>query len=304
MISTSDIIKKRILVIGSNGMLGQRLVDYYNRYTIELFCASAEEESFIKDVNYRQIDISNKKDIKKLVKDFYPDVIINAAAYTNVDGCETEKELAWKINVNGPEYIAYYANSIDAHFINLSSDYVFNGKEGPYSEKDKVDPISYYGKTKLAGENVLFKSGCKYTIIRTNVLYGPVKYGRPDFVKWVITSLKAGNEIRIVNDQINNPTFIDDLVSGISKIVDTKKTGIFHLGGKEFLNRYEFTIKIADYFELDKSLIKKIKTEDLKQPAPRPLKSGLVTLKAETELNYRPHDILDTFKIIKKELNL
>jgi len=304
MISTSNLIKNRILIIGSNGMLGQRLVDYYNRYTIELLCASAEEESFVDDVDYLQIDISNKKEVRKVIKEFYPDFIINAAAYTNVDGCETEKELAWKINVNGPEYLAYYANTIDAFLIHISSDYVFNGKAGPYSEEDMVDPISYYGKTKLAGENVLFKSGCRYTVVRTNVLYGPVKYGRPDFVKWVITALRAGEEIRIVDDQINNPMFIDDLVSGISKIVDTKKVGIYNLGGKVFLNRFEFTLKIADFFNLDKNLIKRIKTHELNQPARRPLTSGLITLKAETELNFRPHDIYDTFVIIEKELNL
>jgi dTDP-4-dehydrorhamnose reductase len=117
----------------------------------------------------------------------------------------------------------------------------------------------------------------------------------------VVESLNNGKEIKIVNDQINNPTFTDDLVGAINKIWEFKKLGVYNIGGPEFLSRLDFTIKIADYFNLDKKLIKQIETADLKQPAARPLKSGLIILKAESEFGYKPLPIIDTFRIMKNE---
>ncbi len=305
MISAKDFIKKRILIVGSNGMLGQRLTEFYMRKdNTELLMCSAEEKSFIPKVNYQKIDITKKNEVKKIIYDFYPDVIINAAAYTNVDGCESNRELAWNVNVTGVNNLAHYGWTCDAHLIHISSDYVFDGESGPYMEGDKVHPISYYGRTKLASENAVISSGVYSTIIRPNVLYGPAKYGRPDFVKWVVNSLREKKQIRIVTDQMNNPTFIDDLVDAIRRIIEYKKEGIYHIGGKEVLSRFDFTERIADYFKLNKELITPIVTSELNQPAPRPLKSGLVTLKAETELGFSPREIEESFYMMKKELKL
>ncbi|HKI76921.1 MAG TPA: SDR family oxidoreductase, partial [Ignavibacteriaceae bacterium] len=226
-----------------------------------------------------------------------------AAAFTNVDLSESEKELAWKINVKGVEYLAEGARIIDAHLIHISSDYIFDGKNGPYSETDKPNPIGYYGRTKLASENALKISGCINTVLRTNVLYG-IADSRPDFVRWVVNSVRAGKQINIVTDQVNNPTFIDDLVQAINRIIEFRKQGVFNIGGREFLTRFEFTELIANFFKLDKNLINPILTEELNQPAKRPLKSGLLTLKAETEIGYKPHVIGETLVLMKRELNL
>jgi len=297
-------LKKRILIIGSNGMLGQRLVEHFStRIDVELLLTSAEEKSFFDNLTYRTLDITNKKDVKKVVLDFYPDTIINVAAYTNVDKCETEKNIAMDINANGVEYLAKYSVASHSHLIQISTDYVFDGCCGPYSETDLPNPISYYGRSKLAGENIIRKFNIPYTIIRTNVLFGTAKFGRPDFVKWVVQSLGENKKIRIVTDQINNPTYLDDLVSGISKVSDLKKTGLFNIGGAELLTRYEFTQKIAEYFNLDFNLVEPIKTEELNQPAPRPLKSGLINLKAETEIGYKPHTINECLELMKKGWN-
>ena len=302
---SNEIIKKRILLFGANGMLGQRLVEFYSKQqSIQLLSCSAENEPVFEDQEYRQIDITKREMVKDLVYDFYPDVIINAAAYTNVDLSETEREQAWKTNVKGVEYIAEVSRVIDSHIIHISTDYIFNGKKGPYSEKDKAGPLGYYARTKLASENVLRISGTYYTILRTNVLYGIAHNSRPDFVRWVVNSVRSGKEIRIVTDQINNPTFIDDLVQAISKVIEYKKYGIYNIGGKEFLSRFDFTMKIADFFNLDKTLIKPITTPELNQPAPRPLKSGLIILKAQTELGYKPHSINESLAKMKKELSL
>jgi dTDP-4-dehydrorhamnose reductase len=305
MLSTGNLLKNRILIIGSNGMLGQRLVEFYLKdASTEIFCASVEDESFFKNVEYRKTDITNKSEIKSLIRAFYPDVIVNAAAYTNVDKCESEKDLAYKINAFAVESLAKLAFAYNAHLIHISTDYVFDGTSGPYTETDKVNPISYYGRTKLAGENAVIASNVKYTIIRTNVLYGPAKYGRMDFVKWVVSSLRQGKQISIVSDQINNPTYIDDLVSGINSVAIHAREGIYNIGGYELLSRYSFTLRIADYFHLDKSLINPIETISLNQPAKRPLKSGLVNLKAETEIEYKPYELEATFRLMQEELTL
>ena len=299
-----DIIKKRLLVIGANGMLGQRVVHFYsNNSNIQLLTCSFEEKPCFLNVDYKVCDLTKRDSVKDIILNFYPDYIINAAAYTNVDLSETERETAWKVNVKGVEYLAEACRIIDAHLIHISSDYIFDGSKGPYDEKTAPCPLGYYGRTKLASENVLKLSGIYYTILRTNVLYG-VADSRPDYVRWVVNSLRQGKSINIVTDQINNPTFIDDLVQAISKVIEFKKYGIYNIGGRDLISRYDFAIKIANYFNLDKSLITPITTDMLNQTAKRPLRSGLITIKAESEFGFKPHTIIETLSIMKKELSL
>ncbi len=299
-----DIIKKRILVVGANGMLGQRIIKFFSEHeNTALLGCSIEPEAVYSNADYVCCDISKRESIKKTVYDFYPDVIVNAAAYTNVDKSESERELAWKINVKGVEYLAEMCRVIDAHLIHISTDYIFDGVKGPYGENATPNPLGYYGRTKLAAENALKISGALHTILRTNVLYGAAN-SRPDFVRWVVNSIRNGSQIKIVTDQINNPTFIDDLVQAISKVIEFDKQGLYNIGGKEFLSRFDFTLRIAEFFNLDKKLITPIKTPELNQPAPRPLKSGLIILKAETELSYCPHSINESLASMKKELSI
>ena len=294
-----DIIKKRILVVGANGMLGQCTCRFFSdQSNIQLLATSIEEKPQVNGIEYISCDFTIREKIKDVIFDFYPDLIINAAGFTNVDLSETEREMAWKVNVKGVEHLADVCRVIDAHLIHISTDYIFDGKNGPYSENAKPNPLCYYARTKLASENAIKISGAINTILRTNVLYGA--NCKVDFVKWVIGSLQNSKQIRIVTDQINNPTFVDDLVQAISKVIEYKKQGIYNIGGREFLSRYDFSLIIADVFELDKKLITPIKTSDLKQPAARPLNSGLITLKAETEFGYKPHSLNESLTIIKK----
>jgi dTDP-4-dehydrorhamnose reductase len=299
-----DIIKNRILVVGANGMLGQSACSFFSKQSgVQLLASSVEEKTKINGIEYIKCDFTVREKIKKVIFDFYPDFIINAAAFTNVDLSETERETAWKVNVKGVEYLAEACRVIDAHLIHISSDYIFDGKNGPYTEKAKPNPLCYYARTKLASENAIKISGALNTILRTNVLYGSANC-KTDFVRWVINSLQNSKQIRIVTDQINNPTFVDDLVQAISKVIEYRKQGTYNIGGKEFLSRYDFAKKIADVFELGKTFITPITTKELNQPAKRPLKSGLITLKAETELGYKPYSINESLTLIKKELSL
>ncbi|MBK6914695.1 MAG: dTDP-4-dehydrorhamnose reductase [Ignavibacteriales bacterium] len=298
------IIKKRILITGANGMLGQRLVkifSQYNNYT--LLATSVENESVIRNIDYAICDISIRDDIKNLILNFYPDVVVHTAAFTNVDLSEKEREQCWKINVKAVEYITEACRVLGNHLIHISTDYIFDGTSGPYNENAPPNPLGYYARTKLASENVLRMSGVDFTIIRTNVLYG-IADSRPDFVRWVINKLKSNDKINIVTDQINNPTFIDDMVQAISKIIEFKKYGVYNIGGSEFISRYDFALKIADFFNLNRDLIFAIVTKDLNQPARRPLKSGLIITKAQAELNYKPYTIDEALTRMKEELNL
>lgn len=298
--------KSKLLLFGANGMLGQRVAYLANHQGFyDVVCSSIEDENFNENCTYVKGDITSKEFVRDIIKSTQPDLIINAAAYTNVDKAEEEKMLCWKINTEAVEYMVKYCKIYEnIHLVHISTDYVFDGKNGPYRETDRVNPLGYYAKSKLAAENAIVANNIKYTILRTNVLYGPAKKGRPDFVKWVIEQLRAGNKINIVDDQINNPTYLDDLALAALTSYQLGKTGIYHIGGEEFLNRYEFTLKIADYFNLDKILVNPIKTAELKQKAPRPLKSGLIIDKAKQEINYKPTPIQLTFELMEKELKL
>jgi dTDP-4-dehydrorhamnose reductase len=299
-----DIIKKRIFVTGSNGMLGQRVVKYFaERENTEVLGCSVEEYPVYDNAGYTCCDISKRESIKKVIFDFCPDFIVNTAAFTNVDKSEIEREAAWKVNVKGVEYLAESARVMDAHLIHFSTDYIFDGRNGPYSENSKPNPLGYYGRTKLASENALKISGAMYTILRINVLYG-IANSRPDFVRWVVNMLSSLKEIRIVTDQINNPTFIDDLIKVISTIMEFRKQGIYHIGGRDFISRYDFTQIIADYFDLDKNLIVPILTEELNQTAKRSLKSGLITIRAESELGFKPYSLEESLAMMKTEIIL
>jgi dTDP-4-dehydrorhamnose reductase len=237
------------------GLLQRSNCFYALKENVELLGSSIEDKPYFDNVPYVRCDVTLREDVKKVIFDFYPDVVINAAGFTNVDLSEKERETAWKINVKGVEYLAEACRTIDAKMIHISTDYIFNGLNGPYDENAKADPLGYYGRTKLASENALKISAISYSVIRSNVLYG-IANSRPDFVKWVVNNLSENKQIRVVNDQINNPTFVEDLVQGLNKIIEFDKYGIYNIGGKDFLNRFEFALLIAKHFNLDKNLIK------------------------------------------------
>ncbi len=296
---------KRILICGANGLLGQRLSMMLSVQTNYEVLNTSVERSFVYDkllFDYNQLDITNRSDVKSLISSFQPDVILNAAAATNVDQCETNREEAWKLNVTAVENLAKAARNVGARFIHVSTDYIFDGKNGPYDEETLPNPIGYYGKTKLASENVVRSSGAKYAILRTNVLYG---YGigiKTNFALWVVNNLKVGKQINVVDDQYGNPTYVSDLALAMIKTFELDREGIFHIGGSEQLSRYDFALIAAKIFEFDASLIKRIKTHELKQTAPRPMQSGLITLKAETQLGMRFLSSTEGLTLLKHEL--
>jgi dTDP-4-dehydrorhamnose reductase len=291
----------KILITGSNGLLGQAMVSVFSRESdFEIIKTSVEPESFTKTgLQYIQLDITKKEDLKKAVSELKPDVIINCAAFTDVDKCETERELSWRINVDAVKNIIIATRPVNAKIIHFSTDYVFDGKHGPYDEQSVPNPLSFYGRGKLASENALTASGTEHAIIRTMVLFGYGVNVKPNFAMWLVNKLSAKERINIVDDQIGNSTIVDDLAYGTLKVVEKEKTGIYNIAGRDIESRLDFTMKLCEVYGYDKSLINRIKTKDLNQPAPRPLNSGLITLKAETELGFRPMNTVEALQLLK-----
>lgn len=297
----------RILIVGCHGLLGQKLVETFSRqagYTLKL--VSIEDRSFFQEtsLDYTQLDITSRNAVKGVVDQFHPEVILNAAAYTDVDGCEKERELAWRVNVGGVENLIAAARGSQSKIVHISSDYIFDGTNGPYSEEDTPHPLSYYGKTKLASENALRGGDVPYSILRTMVLYGIARNVKSNFVLWVATSLRDGKRIRVVDDQIGNPTLADDLAYAMLKVVELNKTGVYHVCGPDLISRYDFALKIAQVFGGDEKLITPMKTSDLHQPAPRPLRSGFVMLKAVTELGITTSGVVQGLHLMKRQIQL
>lgn len=283
-------MNKRILITGATGQLGRSVVEELQPHFNILSTARKIPVKTLTACPVVEMDISNKSIVQQVVSKHEPDVLIHLAAMTNVDGCEREKEKAWDINVKGTEHLLQAISGSETRIIFISTDYVFDGENGPYGVDAKPSPINYYGKSKLAAENAIRGGRNAWVILRTNVLYGAG--GSPaSFVRWVTESLKIGNEIRVVDDQYGNPTWTGSLAESVKLLIVLNSEGLFHYGGADFISRHQFALKIAVTYNLDQSLIKKISTEELGQLAKRPLQSGLTTNKIEETVGIRTYGI-------------
>jgi len=285
-------------------LLGQKVVEILSRSSAQLLLTSLEENSVFDEeiLPYRHLDLSRRQDVHKLIDEFEPEYIVNTAAVTDVDLCEKDRSLAWRVNVSSVENLAYAAKLVGAKIIHLSTDYIFDGKNGPYAELDRPNPLSYYGRTKLASENVLFTSGVPSTILRTMVLYGIGQNVKQNFALWLHKNLKEGKPIRVVDDQFGNPTLVDDLAYAIVRIIELNRGGLYNVAGADIVSRYDFALALAKLYNFEKKLIAPVKSSIFKQPAPRPLKSGLIILKAQTELNVNMSGVEQGLKIFQNQL--
>lgn len=293
---------EKIIITGCNGLLGQKLVERFQQEFVVHGC-DLQNETYLTgvDFTYQQVDITKRREITRFITQIAPAFVINSAAFTDVDGAEIQKELSWKVNVEAVDNIVTGCRKAQAHLVHLSTDYVFDGTNGPYHEADVPNPQGHYAKSKLAGENIVVGSPIKWAIVRTMVLFGHGHNLRPNFVTWLISSLREGKKVTIVDDQIGNATLADDLAEGIYQVVRRQKTGIFHISGAEILSRYQLCLAIADFYRLDKNLITPIKTADLKQKAPRPLNSGFILDKARMELELKLPTVQEMLTVFKRQ---
>ncbi|WP_114778365.1 SDR family oxidoreductase [Botryobacter ruber] len=287
-------MKKKILITGSNGLLGQKLAELLlPRTDIELL-ATSRGENKLKDLYsnlpFAAMDVTDPEQVEQVVSQHKPTHIIHTAAMTNVDQCESDREMALKLNRDAVQYLVDACEKHNVHLVHLSTDFIFDGEAGPYKEDAAANPISFYGETKLMAEEIVKKANCKWAILRTVLVYGVVhEYGRTNIVLWVRDSLRSGKQIKVVTDQFRTPTLAEDLAMGCWLAVQHDAEGIYNISGKEMLTPYDMALMVADYFDLDKSLIEKADASTFSQPAKRPPRTGFDITKAETELGYKPH---------------
>ncbi|MEL1226792.1 MAG: dTDP-4-dehydrorhamnose reductase [Candidatus Neomarinimicrobiota bacterium] len=287
----------RILITGAFGQLGHTLQSILSKKSnYELICTGRKIKKGQEGI---PLDIRNQVALKELINTTAPDILINLAAMTNVDACELNPKLAGEINVAGLEHIC---DSFQGKIIHLSTDYVFDGTSGPYKEDDPLNPISIYGKTKLASEHILLEKDIKNLVIRGNVLYDYSPHTSASFLNWVVSSLKGNQEIKVVEDQFNNPTWTRSMCDIIKLSIENDLEGIIHWGDSVHISRFEFAKLIAKKFSLNESLIKPVLTSELNQPARRPLQSGLSTKKLVNMLDIIPPSIDDCLDEIIKTI--
>ena len=300
--------KKRVLITGANGMLGQKLVDLFitkPEYDVLYTSRGASRLNPKYTLSYQTLDISNKQQVVEIVDKFQPDAIIHCAAYTHVDNCEREKDVCEAYNVSSVKYFAEAIGEKDIRFIHISTDFVFDGTTDiPYTEDMDVNPLSEYGMSKKKSEDVLLNSSLNYAILRTSFVYG-VLYdnSRSNFVLWSKSSLENGQNINVISDQYRAPTFAEDLALASYNAMNSNGKGIYHVVGPETFSILGLINQVADFWSLDKSLISPVLTKELNQKAQRPLHTNLSIDKAEKELEYQPVSFLESLSIIDKQLN-
>ncbi|MCF7802740.1 MAG: dTDP-4-dehydrorhamnose reductase [Candidatus Marinimicrobia bacterium] len=294
---------KQVLVTGANGLLGQKVVDAFKPH-FSVIATGLEKQSVrsIDPASYQRLDLTDHDQLKDCFDEYRPDIVVNCAAYTDVDGAENEKETAWQVNALAVKRMVRILRRMGTKFVQISTDYIFSGEDGPYDESARPEPVNYYGTSKLAAENEIKASGIDHVIFRTNVLYGAAESITPNFVLWVMKSLEENEPIQVVDDQINNATLANGLAECIAIGCVMNAKGVYNYAGTDLINRYEFALKIADYFGYNVDLISPCKTKDLNQTAERPLRSGLLTDKVVKNLHIQLYDTEAGLQQVEKDL--
>ncbi|OPC52318.1 SDR family NAD(P)-dependent oxidoreductase [Elizabethkingia miricola] len=295
-----------ILITGSNGFLGRRLIKEFSGLHYKVIATSLSENKISdlpENTTFRKLNIADKEEVNNIFNEYKPSFVINAGAVTNVEGCEKDKDFAYAINVGAVVNIAEQAKKHKSLVIQLSTDFVFDGQNGPYKEDDKKCPVNEYGRTKALSEEKLEEAGCDYAILRTILVYGNSDDpARGNFVLWVRKMLSEGNEIKVVNNHWRMPTFINDLAVACRQVVEKKARGIFNISGEEEYSIEEFARKIAQFYHLDESLITAISSEDIGQDKNRPVRTGFDLSRAKEQLGYRPKSLVEALIIMENEV--
>ncbi len=299
-------MRSKILITGANGLLGQKLaIQLIGSTNFDLIATSlgANRNPELPATMYASMDITDAQDVNKVFQKHQPDIVVHTAAMTNVDACEQNKEECWKLNVTAVQHIVEACKANSSFLIHLSTDFIFDGENGPYSEEDKPLPISYYGESKLEAENIVINNLNDYAIVRTVLVYGIVAdMSRSNIILWVKKNLEEGKEINVVTDQLRTPTLAEDLAKGCILIAEKRAKGIFNISGSDLLTPYDIAIATAEFFDLDKSLIHKADSSNFSQPAKRPPKTGFLLEKARKELGYQPLSFKEGIELMSKQL--
>ncbi len=297
----------KILITGANGLLGQKLVDALRiDDEVDTIATARGKNRLPSDwsgYKFETMDITSSSEIEKVLLSYQPDCVIHTAAMTQVDECELNQEECWNKNVTAVENLVQACEKIGAYLAYVSTDFIFNGSHGLLDEEAEPHTINFYGMSKLAAEKVVQRSRLKWSILRTVLVYGVVRdIRRSNIILWVKRNLEEGKEIKVVNDQWRTPTLAEDLVQGCILAAKHQAQGIYNISGKDFLTPYDIAIKTADYFKLDKLLIKDVNADTFSQPAKRPPKTGFIIEKARAELGYEPRSFDEGLDVVASQL--
>lgn len=297
---------KKIFLTGSNGLLGQKIIPLLaSRAHVQLIAIGKGVDRYPVPggYQYEDADLQDHRRLEDLFELYRPTHVIHSAAMTQVDACETEREQCVLVNVGATQKIAELCARFNTHLVHISTDFIFDGEKGPYVETDTPNPVNFYGQSKLDAELAIQASGARYAILRTVLLYGITPaMSRSNIVLWVKESLEKGKPINVVEDQFRSPTLAEDLATAAVSALMREAQGVFHISGPEFMSILELAYSIADFWKLDKSLITPSRSEDIRQPAKRPPKTGFIILKAQTELDYRPHTLNKGLELVDRQL--
>ncbi len=294
----------KVLVTGANGLVGRVLVKALTLAGYEVIATGKGPSRLGFEHNilrWYDADITHPFQLRSIMEAEKPEVVIHGAAMTQVDECEQRQKEAHSLNVEATARLLLDAEEFSSFFIFLSTDFVFDGERGMYSEEDDVNPISWYGQTKVEAEAVVQTSTIPWAIVRTCLVYGAKpEGGRANLYSWIRESLEAGKAIKVVDDQWRTPTLVDDLVNGILLLVEQRKEGIWHLSGQDQLTPYRFALKLAEAYGLDSGLLEKVTADNFSQPGRRPLLTGFNIDKASMELGYKPRSIDEAFEYLRQ----
>ena len=298
---------KRILVTGSNGLLGQKITErVLAQSDFELIATAKGPNRYpvTSGYTYAEMNILDPENVRQVVEQYRPDAIIHTAAMTNVDTCEEERALAYALNVEAVRTLVNLCESLQIQLVHLSTDFIFDGASGPYKEEAESNPLSYYGQTKVEAERLLQHSTAHWVILRTILVYGIVSdMSRSNIVLWAKGALEKGQPLNIVNDQWRMPTLAEDLAEICLLAVEKSAQGIYNASGKDMMSVSELVARVADYFKLDKSLINEVSGATLKQKAQRPAKTGFDLSKSISELGYQPHSFEEGLKLLDAQMH-
>jgi dTDP-4-dehydrorhamnose reductase len=288
-----NMTQKKILITGANGFLGQFLVRDLWQKGYEVIATGKGENrlpfTYTERFTYDTLDIGKSASVHSVFDKHKPNLVIHAAAITQVDDAERNTELAEQINVQGTAEVLVDAETYAEYILFISTDFVFDGNKGMYEEEDDLQPLSFYGFTKMQAEAIMSTAEIPYSIVRTCLVYGkPLSGARSNIIQWVSGKLQANEAIKVVNDQVRTPTYVEDLSKAIVQLVEQRLTGIYHISGKEVFTPYEMAVATANYLGADTSLITPVDASTFKEVGKRPLKTGFSIKKAETLIGFQP----------------
>jgi dTDP-4-dehydrorhamnose reductase len=289
----------KFLVTGAAGLIGFQVVKDLLKLNHTVYsCYHNEKPSH---GTLTCLDLTNQEKVIQTLKEIKPDRIIHLAAITDVDLCETEREMTTLLNVNATETIAKQAAKQNIFFLYLSTDYIFDGRDGTKKETDLPNPLGFYGKSKLDGENILNKITSKWAIARTSTPFG-IHHRKKTFPLWVKENLQLKKEISVIDDQFTSPTYVPNLSKMLIEVTIRQITGIIHLAGATRISRFELAKQIADKLNIDKELLIPIKTDEMNWKAQRPKDSSLDVSLATKILDEKPQKIEQSLDLFLSEL--